>query len=143
MNRTVKRLAIPIGVAAALGTSGFAYMASNTVSTSHAGQGSGSVAGYNVYDVHYPAAGLVALPTTKPGDSQNGVTQVSFKVSPDNAGFAAVDLYDSNGNLLGGGGASNCSESGGVWTCTVGDGNNNPIPVTEIADVDVEAVQTQ
>ncbi len=34
MNRIIKRLAVPLSAAAVLGTAGFAYMASNTVSTS-------------------------------------------------------------------------------------------------------------
>lgn len=143
MNRIIKRLAVPLSAAAVLGTAGFAYMASNTVSPSNAGQGTGVVSGYNVTDVHYPAAGLVALGTSKPGDSQNGVTQVAFTVNPDNAGFTAVDVYDANGTLLGGGGATNCSETSGVWTCNVGTlSGNGPIPVALIRYVDVEAVQT-
>lgn len=145
MNRIIKRLAVPLSAAAVLGTAGFAYMASNTVDPSNAGQGTGVVSGYHVYDVHYPAAGLAALNTNKPGDSQNGVTQVAFKVDPNNAGFAAVDLYDANGTLLGGGGATNCSKdtTTSVWTCTVGAlVGQAPIPVTEIRYVDIEAVQT-
>ena len=144
MNRIIKRVVLPLGAAAVVGSAGFAYMATNTVDPSNAGQGTGTVSGYHVYDVHYPAAGLVALGTSQPGDSQNGVTQVAFKVDPDNAGFTAVDLYDNAGTLLGGGGATNCSRAGsGVWTCTVGTlSGNGPIPVTDIKYVDVEAVQT-
>lgn len=48
MNRIVKRLAIPLGAAAIIGTSGFAFMASNTVSPSYAGEGLSTVSGYTV-----------------------------------------------------------------------------------------------
>lgn len=49
MNRTIKRLAIPLGAAAILGTSGFAFMASNTFSnTPGAGDSSIAASGYNI-----------------------------------------------------------------------------------------------
>ena len=149
MNRIFKRLAVPLSAAAVLGTAGFAYMASNTVDSSNAGQGTGTVSGYHVYDVHYPTGTnyscIGVLNPTQPGQSQNGIKCVSFKVAPDNAGFAAVDIYDGNGTLLGGGGASNCSEdaTSHVWTCNVGlNGGPDAIPVAQIAYVDVEAIQT-
>lgn len=53
MNRTVRKLALPIGAAVVVGTSGFAFMAQSTVAPSYAGQGRGSISGFNVTDVHY------------------------------------------------------------------------------------------
>ncbi|MGO9150333.1 MAG: hypothetical protein ACLP1E_00455 [Acidimicrobiales bacterium] len=67
---------------------------------------------------------------------QDGVTSVSFQLSPDNATWAAVQLYDVNGNVIGGGGASNCGETDGWWTCIV-----TATPMVNIAYLDVEAAQ--
>lgn len=53
MNRTFKRLVMPIGAAVVIGTSGFAFMASNTLATSSAGSGTALVAGYDVTNVKY------------------------------------------------------------------------------------------
>ncbi|MGN6782477.1 MAG: hypothetical protein ACTHJH_13330 [Marmoricola sp.] len=53
MNRITKRLALPVVAAAVLGTSGYAFMASNSQPTSFAGQGLSTVAGYNVSNIHY------------------------------------------------------------------------------------------
>jgi hypothetical protein len=52
MNRTVRRLVIP-GVGVVLATSGFAFMASNTVAQSSAGQGQATVSGYTVSGINY------------------------------------------------------------------------------------------
>ena len=51
MNRTMKRMALPIGAALILGSSGFAYMASNAVDHTSLGQGSAPVTGYAVTDI--------------------------------------------------------------------------------------------
>lgn len=153
MNRTVKRLAIPIGVAAVLGTTGFAFMASNSVAQSNAGQGIGTVAGYTVTDVHYPTQAYLNMDSTE-GNPINGVTSVSFQLTPDNAGFVAVDFFDKNGTEIGGsGGPNNCTEdtTTHVWTCTNFDMASasyskyepfHAIPSTDIAKVEVEAIQT-
>ena len=53
MNSTIKRLAIPAGMAAALGTAGFAFMASNTAPVTSAGEGANGVSGYTVSNVSY------------------------------------------------------------------------------------------
>jgi hypothetical protein len=55
MNRKMKRLVLPIGAAAIIGTSGFAFMANNTVPETHAGQGHGKISGYTIKasQVHY------------------------------------------------------------------------------------------
>jgi hypothetical protein len=52
MNRTLRKLMIP-GVGVVLATSGFAFMASNTVAASNAGQGEQAISGYDVSNVHY------------------------------------------------------------------------------------------
>jgi hypothetical protein len=53
MNRIMKRMAIPVGAAIILGSSGFAFMASNSVPATSAGEGTGAVVGYGVSNVHY------------------------------------------------------------------------------------------
>jgi hypothetical protein len=77
MNRKLKTLALPIGAAVVLGTSGFAYMASNGVAQSFAGEGNGDIAGYNVSNVQY-----------KTDPDENYITRVSFDLdhaaNPDN-----------------------------------------------------------
>jgi hypothetical protein len=52
MNRTLRKVAIP-GVGLVLATSGFAFMASNTIGVSHAGSGEAAVAGYAVSGITY------------------------------------------------------------------------------------------
>lgn len=131
-------------------TAGFAYMASNTVAPSNSGQGTGVVSGYNVtnisFDGIYVMGGgqvgtMTAISATSPGAPQNQINTVSFKLSPDNATFAAVQLYTSSNVLVGGGGASNCHEAGGLWTCAVtGVGSYFPTPLN-VRYVDVEASQ--
>jgi hypothetical protein len=54
MNRTMKRMALPIGAALILGSSGFAYMASNTFAdVPGAGAGTTPISGYQISDVHF------------------------------------------------------------------------------------------
>ena len=53
MNRIIKRMAIPVGAAIVLGSSGFAFMATNTVLETHAGRGEGQISGYVVSGVTY------------------------------------------------------------------------------------------
>jgi hypothetical protein len=52
MNRTLRKLMIP-GVGVVLATSGFAFMASNSLAESHAGSGEAAISGYTVSDVSY------------------------------------------------------------------------------------------
>lgn len=75
MNRTIKRIAVPVGAALILGSSGFAFMASNSVPTSYAGNGSGTIAGYNVSDVHYELVPDAFAPVV-PG--QESIQRVHF-----------------------------------------------------------------
>jgi len=53
MNRTMKRFALPLVGAAVVATSGFAFMASNSVDVSHTGEGTGTVSGFTVTNVAY------------------------------------------------------------------------------------------
>jgi hypothetical protein len=53
MRSIVRRVALPIGAAALLGSGGFAFMAVNGVPESHAGAGENTISGYNVSNIHY------------------------------------------------------------------------------------------
>jgi hypothetical protein len=53
MNRKMKRLILPVGAAAIIGTSGFAYMANVNIPDSHVGQGVGTVSDYNASHITY------------------------------------------------------------------------------------------
>jgi len=55
MNRIMKRMALPIGVATVLGSTGFAFMAANVQGASSLGYSSNSVNGYDVEGIHYVA----------------------------------------------------------------------------------------
>ena len=102
--RILPRRLLLFGGAAALAAGGFAFMASNTVGQSYSGEGSAAVSGYNVYDVVYSgvtspgggSAGSMKWDGSAPvsnGLSGDGVvTQVQFKVSPDNALWSDLDL---------------------------------------------------
>jgi hypothetical protein len=157
------------------GGTAYAFTASNTVPGSNAGEGAGAVSGYTVYNISYTGLNGVAnlgptfplsgadvsigntgsptylgSPVVNGLSEQDGITTVSFQLSPDNATWAAVQLYNAGGAVIGGGGASNCGESGGVWTCNVrstegytaispDNGTVYPVPMSEIAYLDVEA----
>ena len=69
MNRIIKRLAVPLSAAAVLGTAGFAYMASNSVAPSYAGQGTGTISGFVVSDISYYS-------------DQGALTYVNFDADP-------------------------------------------------------------
>ena len=172
--RILPRRLFVFGGAIAVAAGGFAYMASNSVATTNAGEGAGAVSGYTVYNVHYTgltspnggvslpnndytetptgslgntgSMGYLGAPTVNGLQEQDGVTSVSFQLSPDNATWAAVQLYNAGGTVIGGGGASNCGETGGWWTCIVGDTgadstSGGPVPVSDIAYLDGEAAQ--
>lgn len=151
------------GGAAVVASAGFAFMASNTVGQSYAGEGANQVSGYTVSNIEYSgvvgsgggSAGTMNWTNANnasglPGDGI--VTTVSFTVNPDNALWSEVQLYDGNGVVIGGGGATNCKEANGVWTCAITGSagyagpdsawqvNESGAPVSQIAKVDVEAV---
>jgi hypothetical protein len=159
------------------GGAAYAFTASNTVAPTFAGEGSNVVSGYTVSNISYtglgagganvggsfPLSGPIAMgnpgsptwigaPVVSGLAEQDGVTTVSFTLSPDNATWAAVQLYNSGDAVIGGGGASNCGETTGVWTCNVRstegytqiapDGSPvAPVPMSEIAFLDVAAAQ--
>lgn len=156
MFRLPRRLAL-IGGAAAIGAGAFAFMAGNNVRPSNVGEGSAAVSGYTVYNIDYSGVPAVGNPTGAVGtmqytgtpidsngiSEQDGVTTVSFQLSPDNAHWAAVQLYGPGKGVIGGGGASNCTENltTHVWTCTVTNSSGGPVPASQIYWIDVEAAE--
>ena len=113
------------------GGAAYAFTASNTVQGSNAGEGKAAVSGYNVYNIEYAGVQGVGDPAYNPtgnGPSatgtmvylnaptvgglteQDGVQYVAFQLAPDNAHWAAVQLYNAAGTVTGGGGASSCTE---------------------------------
>lgn len=56
MSKLLRRVAIPGAAAAMIATSGFAFMATNSVPDSYAGTGDGTISGYQVSNIHYGTA---------------------------------------------------------------------------------------
>lgn len=125
MNRIVKRMAVPVGAAIILGSSGFAFMASNTFvhSASFAGEGSQTISGYTVDNVHYMTGKYV---DSVPGYEITGVQfTLNAAASPDNV---YVTVYDAKGGHA----YDGCNVSpAGLWTCE--NAYNN---LTNLAQVD-------
>lgn len=71
------RLLLVGGGAAVLATAGFAYMASNTVASSYAGEGSGTVSGYSVSAIHY----WTQDPPAPPGQGFVSIVGVQFTLT--------------------------------------------------------------
>ena len=108
MKRNRKRYALAALAAFAVATSSFAFAASDTVGSSSAGIGSGTVSGYTVSSVSWN------LNDTNPAN----VDSVSFTLSS-----AATEVKaratGTGGTSLGGGWAA-CSGTGtGPYTCTL------------------------
>jgi hypothetical protein len=84
--RRIPRLRLLAGLAAALavGATGYAYTASNTVPVSTAGSGQGTVSGYTVSNVHY------ALNATSPANIDSLTFGVSPVIPSTSNGMAAV-----------------------------------------------------
>jgi hypothetical protein len=78
MKRITKRLAVPVGAAILLGSTGFAFMAANSVPETFAGNGSGPISGYVVSDVHYELVPDAFAPVV-PG--QESIQRVYFTLN--------------------------------------------------------------
>jgi hypothetical protein len=91
-----------------LATSGFAFMASNTVGTSYAGQGRGAIAGYTVSDVHY-----AFVNDTGNNPNLDYIKSVTFTLDH-HAGSATADINNNQSWVP----YHDCSSSDGyTWTC--------------------------
>jgi hypothetical protein len=100
-----RRIALVALLAFVLGTTAFAYAASITfgggTNAGHAGQGSGTISGYNVHDIHY------TLDTNDPST----ITEVKFSLSPDTA--TTVKARIDAGSWVA------CTGGPSPWTCTL------------------------
>ncbi len=138
MFRLTRRLAL-IGGAAAIATAGFAFMAENTVPTTNAGQGTGSITGYTVAGVHYSEA--TSDVTTPSGWAINGVT---FTLYPGNAPAGNVHAYIlAQGHYFD---LSSCSQiaSGSGWatySCSRSSNTSPEAPMGPSVQLEVTAAQ--
>jgi hypothetical protein len=141
------------------GGAAYAFTAGNVMPASYAGQGTATVSGYTVSNMNYGSCSsdadpcLTYLAPTGEGSPQDRINSVSFQLSPDNATFVAVDVWDTTGTILLGGGHNSCTWSStgpgygtwnplyGVWTCDNLNDTGQTITPTNIGFVDVEAVQ--
>ena len=108
MNRTIKRLVLPVGAAAILGTTGFAYMASGTLDTSYASVQTGSVDGYHVSNVHYITQDEGSQTT-----DQRVITAIRFDLDH-NAAAANVSAYMQDTGRMGTQYYTNCANNNGT-----------------------------
>lgn len=102
--KTRMRLFYPLLIALVLAAVTFAYAAANTVPASSAGDGSNTISGYIVSNVHY------VLDTNNPAV----ISAVEFTLSGANTP-QTVKIQ-----LVGGGNWYSCSLSGGTYSCNVG-----------------------
>lgn len=135
MNRTLRRIALPIGAAALLGSSGFAFMATNVQQASSAGTSSNSVNGYNVNDIHYVACGTF---TAMNGNFCN----VEFKLVPHNGGAPANTGTNVQASVNNNGDWETCiymgapgSNQGTLWRCAI------PQPTSDVTSLQIAAAQ--
>lgn len=103
MKSRKRRYALAALLAAIVATAGFAFAASNTVPTSYAGEGSGTISGFTVSAIRY------TLDTNNPAN----ITGVSFSLTPSPANTATVRA------ALNAGAYVNCTVSSGTWSCPV------------------------
>jgi hypothetical protein len=127
----MKRLVIPVGAAAIIGTSGFAFMASNSVPISHAGGGGvpNNIQGYSVSGVTY---------TTVPDSfHQSDVTRDFVHKVTFTLNHAATTVQAQVNSVP----FRDCkNDSGNTWTC----GQKNAgagVPTKDSNQLYVEATQ--
>lgn len=135
MNRTLKRIVAPVGAALIIGTSGFAFMASNSVPVTRAGEGSNGIVGYEVSNVRYQmlavgaaggqVIGGVSFDLNAPART-NGEAVIAFVNGP--GGTPQAEFRRCN------------SSNGGIsWFCDSVD--NQRIKVSDATTLTVAAVQ--
>lgn len=100
------RLLYPLLIALVLAAVTFAYAAANTVPGSSAGDGSNTISGYTVSNVHY------VLDSTNPAL----ISAVEFTLSGANPAQTVKIQLTSNGSWY------SCTLSGSTYSCNVGGG---------------------
>lgn len=98
----------------------YAFAAANTVDDSYAGDGQGSVKGFDITNIHYAVSGA-------------DINSVTFSVIDKDGGDTATDVKAS---MNGGTTWSNCSEGGNGWQCNI-----SGVTVLSAVELRVVAVQ--
>jgi hypothetical protein len=125
MKHLGRKLLLPVAAVALAGGS-FAFLASNTVADSHAGQGVGTIAGYDVSNIHYEYNATNQI--DKHGNGDDSIYQVTFtldqQASEANAvitstatGDHASTSYTFGCTAPGAQGGVSDAPAGTVWTC--------------------------
>ena len=103
MKSRKRRYALAALLATIVATAGFAFAASNTVPTSYAGEGSGTISGFTASAIHY------TLDSANPAS----ITGVQFSLSPTPGSGATVKAALDAGAYVA------CTSSAGTWSCPV------------------------
>lgn len=116
MNRIVKRMAVPVGAALILGSSGFAFMAANSVAETHAGAGENTISGFDVSNVSYNYVDVVGNPHL------NYIKSVTFTLNHAASRASAQIHLNQNTPWVP---YADCGspDSGFTWTCSNSSGN--------------------
>ena len=110
--------------AGVIASASYAYMASNTVGATNAGQGAQTISGYTAGAIQY------TLDTTT---GTANVTGASFTLTPDAGGSAPTVV---KARLTAGGTYQSCSLAAGRWSCTF-----SGVTALAAATLDIAATQ--
>jgi hypothetical protein len=117
------RFLVILALALLLGTTSYAFAASNTVPETGAGDGAGKISGYTAGSIHYN------LNTSDPSK----VDSVSFTLTPTESAGAPNNVraaIDSNW-------ANSCTLAGSTWTCSF----STAVSVAPTSSLRIVAVQ--
>jgi hypothetical protein len=133
MNSLLKRVAVPVGAAFILGSSGFALMAQNVQDPSSAGYSSASVNGYDVNSIHYGACAPM----------NGNYCNVSFLLKPLNGEAPANTGTNVQASVNNSGVWKTCiyegapgSNQGTKWTCSI-----TPTSTGDLESLQISAAQ--
>jgi hypothetical protein len=120
MRSIVRRVALPIGAAVVLGSSGFAFMAVNGVPGTHAGAGEAEISGYNVSNIHYTYVDVV----NTPNPHLNYIKSVSFTLDHQaSRASAQIRLHQNSSTSWVPYTDCGSPDGGYSWTCSNTTGN--------------------
>lgn len=147
MNRTIKRLALPLGAAVVLGTTGFAFMAGGNINQTYAGTNTGTIAAFTVSGVHYTLHNNASSGHGSPGDEY--ISAVSFNLDqPASTNGMAAFVKNGTGALSTTRYGNCVANTTGAqqYTCTIshqpsGTSDANEAPLTTATELSVAAAQ--
>lgn len=105
VGRAIARTLRAVALVAILAGAAYAFTANNVVDPSNAGDGSNTISGYTVSNVHYDL---------QVASGYADITGVSFTLSPSNAQTVYARIRGTSGVDTG---WASCSFTSGVWTC--------------------------